>query len=134
MASTWHPMRMRAVTAVAVSMAVVLPAVGPAAASPRTPTVSAGEAWDSEDANPGALPALGPTERAALLKSAGADLAATAHRLGLGRRETLRVIDVERDADGTVHTHYDRTYAGLFVYGIVTIVVGIRDRRRAQAV
>ncbi|MFL6134723.1 MAG: M4 family metallopeptidase, partial [Nocardioidaceae bacterium] len=41
----------------------------------------------------------------------------TADRLGLGSREGLVVKDVLRDVDGTLHTRYNRTYAGLPVIG-----------------
>ncbi|WP_329312313.1 M4 family metallopeptidase [Streptomyces sp. NBC_01278] len=44
-------------------------------------------------------------------------VAATALSLGLGSEEELVVKDVIKDADGTVHTRYDRTYAGLPVLG-----------------
>ncbi|MFI0729944.1 M4 family metallopeptidase [Streptomyces sp. NPDC021225] len=40
-----------------------------------------------------------------------------AKALGLGAKEKLVVKDVVRDADGTVHTRYDRTYDGLPVLG-----------------
>lgn len=43
--------------------------------------------------------------------------AATAASLGLGGEEKLVVKDVIKDADGTVHTRYERTYAGLPVLG-----------------
>ncbi|MFD7918781.1 M4 family metallopeptidase [Streptomyces sp. NPDC059740] len=66
----------------------------------------------------GALPAkLSPSQRAELMRSAGATTAATAERLGLGAKEKLVVKDVEKDADGTVHTRYERTFAGLPVLG-----------------
>ncbi|MFI1104402.1 M4 family metallopeptidase [Streptomyces melanogenes] len=44
-------------------------------------------------------------------------VAATAQALGLGAKEELVVKDVIKDADGTVHTRYERTYAGLPVLG-----------------
>ncbi|MFH8621215.1 M4 family metallopeptidase [Streptomyces vietnamensis] len=47
----------------------------------------------------------------------GASVAATASSLGLGAKEKLVVKDVVKDADGTVHTRYERTYAGLPVLG-----------------
>ncbi|MEU6620996.1 M4 family metallopeptidase [Streptomyces litmocidini] len=47
----------------------------------------------------------------------GGPVAVTAQSLGLGAKEKLVVKDVIRDADGTVHTRYDRTYAGLPVLG-----------------
>ncbi|MFI6150719.1 M4 family metallopeptidase [Streptomyces sp. NPDC051109] len=43
--------------------------------------------------------------------------AATAVSLSLGAEEQLVVKDVIKDADGTVHTRYERTYAGLPVLG-----------------
>ncbi|MFE2147547.1 M4 family metallopeptidase, partial [Streptomyces sp. NPDC059456] len=46
-----------------------------------------------------------------------ASAAATALSLGLGGEEQLVVKDVVKDADGTVHTRYERTYAGLPVLG-----------------
>ena len=42
---------------------------------------------------------------------------ATARALGLDQRESLRVRDVIRDADGSTHVRYDRTFAGLRVLG-----------------
>ncbi|MFB7514140.1 M4 family metallopeptidase [Streptomyces sp. NPDC056144] len=68
--------------------------------------------------NPGKLPAdLTPAERTALIKAADADKAATAKTLGLGAQEKLVVRDVVQDQDGTTHTRYERTYAGLPVLG-----------------
>ncbi|MDT0390798.1 M4 family metallopeptidase [Streptomyces dubilierae] len=55
--------------------------------------------------------------RAALIQEQQADAAATAGEIGLGAREKLVVKDVVKDADGTVHTRYERTYAGLPVLG-----------------
>ncbi|GAA2775116.1 M4 family metallopeptidase [Kitasatospora cinereorecta] len=54
---------------------------------------------------------------AAPAQSEGTSLAATAQALGLGANEKLVVKDVIKDADGTVHTRYERTYAGLPVLG-----------------
>ncbi|ALV31260.1 M4 family metallopeptidase [Streptomyces sp. CdTB01] len=66
----------------------------------------------------GALPAsLTPARRAALVKNAQSAAADTARHLGLGSKEKLLVKDVIRDADGTTHTRYERTYAGLPVLG-----------------
>jgi Zn-dependent metalloprotease len=66
----------------------------------------------------GAAPAaLTPAKHAALLKSAGAAVRSTAKNLGLGAKEKLVVKDVTQDADGTTHTRYERTYAGLPVLG-----------------
>ncbi|WP_086559301.1 M4 family metallopeptidase [Streptomyces africanus] len=55
--------------------------------------------------------------RAALIKEQQADAARTADEIGLGEQEKLVVRDVVKDADGTVHTRYERTYAGLPVLG-----------------
>ncbi|WP_431960768.1 M4 family metallopeptidase [Actinacidiphila sp. bgisy160] len=66
----------------------------------------------------GALEAkLTPAQRTALIKSASDRTAVTARSLGLGSKEKLVVKDVVKDADGTLHTRYERTYAGLPVLG-----------------
>ncbi|MEU2183391.1 M4 family metallopeptidase [Streptomyces thermolilacinus] len=69
-------------------------------------------------ADPGALPAdLSPAQRTALIRAADARKAAKAKELGLGAQEKLVVRDVVQDRDGTTHTRYERTYAGLPVLG-----------------
>ncbi|MFE7276655.1 M4 family metallopeptidase [Streptomyces sp. NPDC057623] len=69
-------------------------------------------------ATPLAVPvALAPAARSALIKDQQAEAAETADRIGLGSQEKLVVKDVVKDADGTVHTRYERTYAGLPVLG-----------------
>ncbi|MCC5480459.1 M4 family metallopeptidase [Streptomyces barringtoniae] len=60
---------------------------------------------------------LTPSQRAELIRHADASKAATARSLGLGAKEKLVVKDVVKDADGTLHTRYERTYAGLPVLG-----------------
>ncbi|MGW3658811.1 M4 family metallopeptidase [Streptomyces sp. NPDC005151] len=60
---------------------------------------------------------LSPSERATLLADAQATVATTARTLGLGGQEQLLVRSVLKDADGTVHTRYERTFAGLPVLG-----------------
>ena len=66
----------------------------------------------------GALPApLSASDRAALLAEADAAADHTARLLKLGEKEELVVRDVVRDADGTTHTRYERTYDGLPVLG-----------------
>ncbi|WP_434975020.1 M4 family metallopeptidase [Streptomyces collinus] len=60
---------------------------------------------------------LSPSQRAELIRHADAGKAATARSLGLGAKEELVVHDVVKDADGTLHTRYERTYAGLPVLG-----------------
>ncbi|MFF4709197.1 M4 family metallopeptidase [Streptomyces sp. NPDC001288] len=60
---------------------------------------------------------LSPAQHTALLKSAQQQTAATARQIGLGAKEKLVVKDVVKDNDGTLHTRYERTYAGLPVLG-----------------
>ncbi|MFF5474098.1 M4 family metallopeptidase [Streptomyces achromogenes] len=60
---------------------------------------------------------LTPSQRAELIRHADAGRAAAARQLGLGDQEKLVVKDVVKDADGTLHTRYERTYAGLPVLG-----------------
>ncbi|WP_043476458.1 M4 family metallopeptidase [Streptomyces collinus] len=60
---------------------------------------------------------LSPSQRTELIRHADAGRAATARSLGLGAKEELVVRDVVKDADGTLHTRYERTYAGLPVLG-----------------
>ncbi|MEU2059561.1 M4 family metallopeptidase [Streptomyces sp. NPDC013455] len=69
---------------------------------------------------------LSAPARVAALRSAQDHAGETARRLGLGAEEKLVVRDVVKDADGTVHTRYERTYAGLPVLGgdLVTHVAG----------
>jgi Zn-dependent metalloprotease len=61
--------------------------------------------------------ALSDSARVSLIQKAQADAARTAQQIGLGAKEKLIVKDVVKDADGTVHTRYERTYAGLPVLG-----------------
>ncbi|MFF5422944.1 MULTISPECIES: M4 family metallopeptidase [unclassified Streptomyces] len=101
-----------AMLAVSVQTGAATAADGPlgAAAAPKAQNAIA--------ANPGKLPAdLTPAERTALIKAADADKADTAKALGLGAQEKLVVRDVVQDRDGTTHTRYERTYAGLPVLG-----------------
>ncbi|WP_333741748.1 M4 family metallopeptidase, partial [Streptomyces sp. IBSBF 2806] len=66
----------------------------------------------------GGLPAdLTPAQHAGLIRNAEAKTAQTAQSLGLGAQEKLVVKDVVKDNDGTVHTRYERTFAGLPVLG-----------------
>ncbi|MEE1791666.1 M4 family metallopeptidase [Streptomyces sp. BE308] len=69
-------------------------------------------------ADPGSLPVkLSPAQRAELLSEANSTKADTAKALGLGSQEKLVVRDVVQDQDGTTHTRYERTLAGLPVLG-----------------
>ncbi|MFC9282551.1 M4 family metallopeptidase [Streptomyces collinus] len=60
---------------------------------------------------------LSSAARTTLLQKAQDGAARTAQHIGLGAKEKLVVKDVVKDADGTVHTRYERTYAGLPVLG-----------------
>jgi Zn-dependent metalloprotease len=60
---------------------------------------------------------LSPSQRAELLRDAESARITTAKDIGLGAKETLVARDVIKDADGTVHTRYERTYGGLPVLG-----------------
>ncbi|MFE2560791.1 M4 family metallopeptidase [Streptomyces sp. NPDC059352] len=92
-------------------VAVVLPGNASAGTPAPAPAPAA-------QARSGALPLqLSPSERAALLADAQAERAATAKALGLGGKEALLPRSVTKDADGSVHTRYERTFAGLPVLG-----------------
>ncbi|MCX4767617.1 M4 family metallopeptidase [Streptomyces sp. NBC_01275] len=108
-----NPRKRTAVGAALLSTAALL-AVGvqtvPASALPAAPHPT--------PVRTGGLPAdLTPAQRTALVKSAEAKTTQTAESLGLGAQEKLVVKDVVKDNDGTVHTRYERTYAGLPVLG-----------------
>ncbi|QKW07965.1 M4 family metallopeptidase [Streptomyces sp. NA04227] len=60
---------------------------------------------------------FGAAQRTTAIRAAQAEVSATASKLGLGGDEKLLVRDVLKDADGTVHTRYERTYRGLPVLG-----------------
>jgi Zn-dependent metalloprotease len=60
---------------------------------------------------------LSAAARTSLIKEQQADAGTTAEQIGLGAKEKLVVKDVVKDADGTVHTRYERTYDGLPVLG-----------------
>ncbi|MFF9350836.1 M4 family metallopeptidase [Streptomyces sp. NPDC014734] len=64
-----------------------------------------------------ALGANTASQRTAAIESAQADTVSAAASLGLGGQEKLIVRDVIKDTDGTVHTRYERTFAGLPVLG-----------------
>ncbi len=78
----------------------------------------------------GALPVkLSPAQRAELIREADAAKGEAAQDLKLGAKEKLVVKDVIKDADGTTHTRYERTYAGLPVLGGDLVV----DRAKSGA-
>ncbi|MFJ9348867.1 M4 family metallopeptidase [Streptomyces sp. NPDC101237] len=83
-------------------------------------------------------PAAAPTllsnsARTALIQKAQADVTETARQIGLGAKEKLVVKDVVKDVDGTVHTRYERTYAGLPVLG-GDLVVHTSETGRTEGV
>ncbi|WP_069815164.1 M4 family metallopeptidase [Streptomyces sp. TP-A0874] len=82
-------------------------AAGSAGATPAPTTARAGAQ----------AVALSASQRAELLRDANTAQAQTAQTLGLGAKEKLIARDVIKDADGTVHTRYERTYDGLPVLG-----------------
>ncbi|MGW1544803.1 M4 family metallopeptidase [Streptomyces sp. NPDC002309] len=105
--------RVAAVALVGVAAFLAAAVQSGAAAAPADKAPSA-----SAKADPGSLPVkLTPAQRAALIREADAGKAATARELSLGSQEKLVVRDVAKDVDGTVHTRYERTYAGLPVLG-----------------
>ncbi|MDX3362657.1 M4 family metallopeptidase [Streptomyces jietaisiensis] len=111
------PVRRRRATALALValgslLVVTTPRIATAAPADATP------AKHHAVPRAGAAPTfLSPAKHAALIEEARSGAAGTAKRLGLGAEEKLLVKDVVKDADGTVHTRYDRTYAGLPVLG-----------------
>ncbi|MBQ0828099.1 M4 family metallopeptidase [Streptomyces tagetis] len=91
-----------------------------AAGALLTTGLTAGSATADAGAQPvlAAAPVLmSDTARAALIQERQGDAARTAGEIGLGAMEKLVVKDVVKDADGTVHTRYERTYDGLPVLG-----------------
>ncbi|MET9087410.1 M4 family metallopeptidase [Streptomyces sp. NPDC004237] len=101
-----------AVVALAGVTALIAAAVQSGAASAAPAAPRAGQV------NPAhAAVKLSPSQRAELLRDATSERAATAEAIGLGAQEKLVVKDVVKDADGTLHTRYERTYAGLPVLG-----------------
>ncbi|MFE2260744.1 M4 family metallopeptidase [Streptomyces griseosporeus] len=108
---TSHTLHRRTAGAALVGVAALLTAAiqsGAATAAPQqAPSAAAAHASVQ----------LSPSQRAELLRDASAGTARTAAAIGLGDQERLVVRDVVKDADGTLHTRYERTYAGLPVLG-----------------
>ncbi|GHC74162.1 peptidase M4 [Streptomyces cinnamoneus] len=71
----------------------------------------------AEKSNGGQQLALSAGQRASAIRDAQGDASSTASKIGLDGKEKLIVRDVVKDADGTVHTRYERTYDGLPVLG-----------------
>jgi Zn-dependent metalloprotease len=124
---------MRRSLLVAVVLAVVstLLASGVAAAetSPKR-TLTVTDPADTRSAGAGQVdPTFGVRERALALDAAQRDAGAIARRIGLSAAEELRVKDVVRDADGTLHLRFDRHYAGLPVVAGDLVLHQGRDGR-----
>ncbi|MEV7871148.1 M4 family metallopeptidase [Streptomyces sp. NPDC088124] len=119
---TRTPRSTRAATTAALTLttlAALTATTLPATASPKSPA----PARISATPNPGARPVpVSPEQRADLLRSATRTSPDTARSLKLGAEEKLIPKDVAKDADGTVHTRYERTYAGLPVLGADLVV------------
>ncbi|MFI0139215.1 M4 family metallopeptidase [Streptomyces luteogriseus] len=92
-----------------------------AAGALLTTGLSSGSSAAADSASKPALAAapvlLSAPARTALIQEQQADATRTADEIGLGAREKLVVKDVVKDADGSLHTRYERTYAGLPVLG-----------------
>ncbi|MDK1344009.1 M4 family metallopeptidase [Streptomyces sp. 378] len=92
-----------------------------AAGALLTTALTSGSSVAADSANKPALGAapvlLSAPARTALIQEQQADATRTADEIGLGAQEKLVVKDVVKDADGSVHTRYERTYAGLPVLG-----------------
>ncbi|MEU2560340.1 M4 family metallopeptidase [Streptomyces longispororuber] len=101
-------------------------------------SATAGPAPAATRVDSGSLPQkLSPSQRAELIREADAATSATARTLNLGAQEKLVVRDVAKDRDGTTHTRYERTYAGLPVLGgdliVATDKAGeVKDVNRAS--
>ncbi|NXY97257.1 M4 family metallopeptidase [Streptomyces sp. BR123] len=107
----------RVTAAGALVAAAALLAVGIQAGT-ASAEATASQGSTSAKSNPGASPLqLSPSERATLIADANSTTAQAAKALGLGGQEKLVVRDVVKDADGTTHTTYERTYDGLPVLG-----------------
>ncbi|MCC3771093.1 M4 family metallopeptidase [Streptomyces sp. UNOC14_S4] len=93
-------------------------------------TSSAGATSTAAEHPAASAAALSTNQRAALIAAAQSGSTDTARSLGLGAKEKLVVRDVVRDADGTVHTRYDRTYDGLPVLG-GDLVVHVKGKHKS---
>ncbi|MDX3238849.1 M4 family metallopeptidase [Streptomyces sp. ME03-5709C] len=119
-----HERRSRRLLAVAVAAAALTVTASPFsagavpldAASARQAMGALPQIAATPRAGAAAVP-LSPEQRRTLLAKAAESSAETARELGLGAQEALVPRDVVKDADGTVHLRYERTYAGLPVLG-----------------
>ncbi|CAL9432168.1 M4 family metallopeptidase [Streptomyces sp. Tu 3180] len=102
-------------TALAIATTVAAGAL--LATGATTGTAAAGSAPAGKPSPAGAPVPLSAAARTSLIQEQQASAAGTADAIGLGAKEKLLVKDVVKDADGTVHTRYERTYDGLPVLG-----------------
>ncbi|CAM5695270.1 MULTISPECIES: M4 family metallopeptidase [Streptomyces] len=121
--------RRTATVALAGVAALIAAAVqsGAATAAPAAPR--AGQADPAH-----AAVGLTPAQRAELIRHADAGTAAAARQIGLGAQEKLVVKDVVKDADGTLHTRYERTYGGLPVLGGDLVVTTARSGKTMDVI
>ncbi|POX63969.1 peptidase M4 [Streptomyces sp. Ru62] len=121
--------RRAATVALAGVAALIAAAVqsGAATAAPAAPR--AGKAGPAH-----AAVGLTPAQRAELIRHADAGTTATARQIGLGTQEKLVVKDVVKDADGTLHTRYERTYGGLPVLGGDLVVTTARSGKTMEVI
>ncbi|UUU41274.1 M4 family metallopeptidase [Streptomyces sp. NBC_00162] len=73
---------------------------------------------------------LSTAARGQAIVAAQTEAVGTARAIGLSDQERLVARDVVKDADGTVHTRYERTYAGLPVLGGDLVVHQKKDGSR----
>ncbi|GAA3123042.1 M4 family metallopeptidase [Streptomyces rameus] len=123
------PHRRTAALALAGVAALIAAAVQSGAASAAPAQPQAGKADPAH-----AALRLTPSQRAELIRHADAGRAATARQIGLGGQEKLVVKDVVKDADGTLHTRYERTYAGLPVLGGDLVVTTAKSGKTMDVV
>lgn len=111
------PRRAPAATALLTGIALLAVVLPPTTAG-AAPAATDAPAASAVQPRAGALPArMSPAEQAKLLADATAARAGTATALGLGAKEQLVPRSVLKDADGSLHTRYERTYEGLPVLG-----------------
>ncbi|MFG2813937.1 M4 family metallopeptidase [Streptomyces sp. NPDC048410] len=93
-------------------------AIATAVAAGALLTTGLSSSANAENKTPAGAPTLlSASARTTLIQQAQSDAPETAQHIGLGAQEKLVVRDVVKDVDGTVHTRYERTYAGLPVLG-----------------
>ncbi|MGW5607678.1 M4 family metallopeptidase [Streptomyces sp. NPDC003753] len=110
---TSHTPSRRAAAVALVGVSALLAAAVQSGAASAAPAGPAAGKFDPAHA----AMKLSPSQRAELIRDADAAKADTARAIGLGAQEKLVVKDVVKDGDGTLHTRYERTYAGLPVLG-----------------